>query len=178
MDPLPDPASDAGNIPISQSDQSLDSARDKSDQLNQSRQSKTDDASLPLSSAATPAGVSGIAKELESGGLPPSEQLRPATPDIEVPKEVAGAGIKIQPTTIPLPPNVAHMGIKPAGTNIPANSSQTVNLPLSEDQIAQGLHQSIVSSWRWLAEWCIRRLKQMHVGLKTIHGKLTKGRTQ
>ena len=155
MNPLPDPAIGGGNIPISQSDQS--------DQLNQSGQSKTDDASR-LGGGGVSAGGAGIAKEVELGGLPPSEQLRPATPEIEVPKEVTGAGVTIQPTTVALPPNVAGMGVQPAGANVPATPSDSpaANLPLSEEQIAKGLHESVMSSWRWLAEWCVRKIKQIH----------------
>ena len=165
MDDLPDPAIGGGNIPISQSDQS--------DQLNQS---KGDDVSLPPGGAATSAGVSGIAKEFETGGVPQSEQLRPATPEIEVPKEVTGAGVTVQPTTVALPPNVAGMGVQPAGANVPATPSDSpaANLPLSEEQIAKGLHESVMSSWRWLAEWCVRRLRQLHMGIRSVHGKLTK----
>jgi hypothetical protein len=153
MDDLPTSPPSGGNIPISQSDQS--------------DQSKKGDGSQPP-------GTSGITKELESGGPPQSEQLRPAMPEIELPKEVARAGVKVQPTTVPIPQNVAQLGMKPAGQNIPPTQTQTVAMPLTEQEIAQGLQKSIVSSWRWLAEWCIRRLKQMHGGLKTIHGKLTK----
>ena len=163
MDDLPSPAIGGGNIPISQP---LDSARDKSDQLNQS---KTDDAS----GHGVPTGGAGVSKEVESGGLPPAEQLRPATPEVELPKEVARAGVKVQPTTIPIPPNVAQLGVQPAGQNIPPAGAQPVTMPITEEQIAQGLQQSIISSWRWLAEWCVRRLRQLHMGIRSVHGKFT-----
>jgi hypothetical protein len=67
------------------------------------------------------------------------------------------------------------MGVQPIGQNIPS-AAPAVSLPLSDDQIATGLKQSIWSSWRWLAQWCVRKLKQVHMGLKTIHGKLTRVR--
>lgn len=164
MDDLPDPASDAGNKPLTQVSN------------NPINQPKTDDTSLSGGDV-MPTGISGISKEVETGGLPPAEHLRPAAPETELPKEVAQAGVKIHPTTVPIPPNVTQLGIKPAGANIPQATPESIALPLSEDQIAQGLHESVVSSWRWLAQWCIRRLKQMHVGLKTIHGTLTRVRT-
>lgn len=94
------------------------------------------------------------------------------TQEIELPKEVASVGVKAQPTTVQLPSNVQNLGVQTVGQSGPAGQATTVVLPLTDDQIAQGLHQGITSSFRWLAEWCIRRLKQVHMGLKTIHGKL------
>ncbi len=88
-----------------------------------------------------------------------------------LPKEVTSAGVTIQPTTIPIPQPVSQMGVKPAGSNIPMPTASTV-LPITDDQIAQGLGKSIKDSIRWLAEWCIRSLKKVHIGLKSIHGKL------
>jgi len=90
-----------------------------------------------------------------------------------LPKEVASAGVTIHPTTIPIPPPVAQMGVQPGAANIPMPTANTV-LPISDDQIAQGLGKSIQESFRWLAEWCIRRLKQAHLGLQSIHGKLVR----
>lgn len=90
--------------------------------------------------------------------------------------EVAKAGVTIQPTTIELPANVQKLGVKSIGANVPPVyvSSSTKTLPLTDEQIAQGLHQSVTSSWRWLAEWCERQLKQAHIMLKTIHGTITR----
>lgn len=115
----------------------------------------------------------GVNKEIEGGsaGLP----FRPTGQETELSPEVASSGVKIQPTTIPIPPSVQQMGVKPAGQNVPT-AAPTVALPLSDDQIAQGLRQSVWSSWRWLAQWCVRRLKQVHMGLKKIHGRLTRVR--
>lgn len=88
-----------------------------------------------------------------------------------LPKELTSAGVTIHPTTIPVPQPVAKMGVQATGANIPTPAA-TVSLPLTDDQIATGLNQGIASSWRWLATWCIRRLKQVHMGLKAIHGKV------
>lgn len=123
------------------------------------------------------AGISGtsVHKEIEfsSGMASPELGLVDAgTQEIELPKEVASVGVTAQPTTVQLPPNVQNLGVQPVGQSGPAGQATTVVLPLTDDQIAQGLHQGITSSFRWLAEWCIRRLKQVHVGLKFIHGKL------
>lgn len=114
-----------------------------------------------------------VGKELESvAGFEQSVLKDVSGQEIEISKEVVAAGVKAQPTTVHLSTNVQQFGVQPVGQSGPAGQATTVVLPLTDDQIAQGLHQGITSSFRWLAEWCIRRLKQVHVGLKYIHGKL------
>ena len=66
------------------------------------------------------------------------------------------------------------MGVKPAGQNIPVQTVPAVVLPLSDEQIAIGLHKGITDSLRWLSEWCVRRLKQMHIAVIRVHGKLVR----
>ena len=92
--------------------------------------------------------------------------------ELPLPSEVSNAGVTIHPTTVTLPPNIQQLGVKPVGQNTSsAAAAATVVLPLTDDQIATGLHQSIMSSWRWLAQWCVRQLKQAHVLLTSNHGK-------
>jgi hypothetical protein len=120
------------------------------------------------------ASVSSGAKEIEPV-VPPRDELRDATGhELPIAKEIQSAGVKIHPTTIPIPQNVSHMGVKPAGFNIPVQTGTAVVLPLTDDQIALGLHQSITSSWRWFAEWCVRQYKQLHFAVKTVGGKLVR----
>jgi len=64
------------------------------------------------------------------------------------------------------------MGVKPAGYNVPVQTTTTVVIPMTDEQIAQGLQQGVAFSWRWFSEWCIRRMKQFHVVVKMVHGKL------
>lgn len=121
----------------------------------------------PPQATATPTGNKEVV-----GGIDKPEELRDArSQEIELPKEVVSAGVRVQPTSIPIPAPVAQMGVQPAGKNIPPTQSATVILPLTDDQIAKGLHESITSSWLWLAHWCIKRLKQIHMGIKLIQGK-------
>ena len=114
-------------------------------------------------------------KEKEAGGVGGEAPFRPTGTETELSPEVASSGVKVQPTSIPIPQPVAQLGVKPAGQNVPP-AAPAITLPLSDMQIAQGLKQSIWSSWRWLAQWCLRRLKQLHMGLKKIHGRLTRVR--
>lgn len=39
------------------------------------------------------------------------------------------------------------------------SQSATITLPLTSSQIQQGLHHKIGDAIRWLAEWCMRRIK-------------------
>jgi len=103
----------------------------------------------------------------------PPEAVAP--PDLS--KEVASAGVTVHPTTIPVPLPVAQMGVQPGAANVPMPTA-TVTLPITDDKIAEGLAKSIKESFRWLAEWCVRRLKQVHMGLQSIHGKLTRVQTK
>ncbi len=137
---------------------------------------------LPSSSVNTnpsmspPGGGARWHKEAEPMISAPIETSGPKEigPDTEqLPPEIASIGVKIHPTTIAVPQTLQQLGVQPAGANVGA-PTLTIALPLTDDQIAQGLTQSITSSYHWLAEWCIRRLKQMHVGLKQIHGSITR----
>lgn len=101
------------------------------------------------------------------GGMDTPEGLRDATgQEIELPKEVAAAGVRIQPTSIPIPPSVSQMGVTPAGNNIVVHSAPPIVLPLTDEQIAIGLRLSIVDSLRWLSEWCVKRIKQFRIRIK------------
>lgn len=114
-----------------------------------------------------------FAKEKEVFGSiqSPEVPLRAVGTEVALPKEVASAGVKVHPTSVPVPPPVAQMGVKVVADNVPVQTTATsVVLPLTDDQIAQGLSQSIETSWRWLAEWCKRRLLKFHIRLKATGG--------
>jgi len=109
----------------------------------------------------TPVSVSGPAGGKEMESMPSSDlPIREIQKEIDLPKEVVSAGVSAKPTVIPIPAPVQRMGVQPAGNNVPMGNGNTVSLPLTQQQISQGLQKSMVDSWRWLAVWCIRRLKQ------------------
>lgn len=150
MNDLPSSASDAGNTTIHNNPPA-------GGPINQSGQSGNQN--IPLRSS----GVS-INKEVEVGGIYEGESLAlkdVGTKEFELPKEVASVGVKTQPTTVQIPPNVTDFGVKPAGLSVPVGTGQSITLPLTDAQIAEGLKQSITSSWRWLAVWCERKIKQV-----------------
>ncbi len=94
--------------------------------------------------------------------------------EMELPKEVHNAGVRMQPTVVSIPAHVTKLGVQPAGANIPAQTVSSVVLPLSDEQIAIGLKEGITNSVRWLAEWCVRRLKHVHLTIKNVHGSFTR----
>lgn len=104
-------------------------------------------------------------KEIETGMgslVPEIPGLKEYGKDVELPKEVAQVGVRVVPTTVTLPAHIAAAGVVPAGQAIPIASGATVTLPLTNDQISAGLTQNVSSSIRWLAEWCVKRIKQLH----------------
>jgi len=115
----------------------------------------------PMTVPLTPGG-----KELEGGSLVMNSSELPLVDmgkEIELSKEISAAGVKQQPMHIPVPPPVISMGVKQTASTIPVSTGATIVLPLSQTQIAEGLQKNITSSWRWLAEWCIKRLKQIRL---------------
>lgn len=48
----------------------------------------------------------------------------------------------------------------------------TIVLPLTEEQIKKGLHQTVWHSVLWLATWCLKIAKEAHrLGIRVIFGK-------
>lgn len=135
--------------------------------------------SPPATSANMPAPISvGSAnKEIVGGGaLATSEVLLKAVgQEVELPKEVAEAGVRVDKPAAELPPAVQQMGVVPVGNAVPVQNVQANPVPLTDQQIAEGLKQGVENSFRWFAEWCTRRLLQVHRGVKSIHGKLITG---
>lgn len=95
--------------------------------------------------------------------------------EVTLSPEVASAGVRMQSDTVVLPKPLQDLGVTAVGptTKAPAHAPAIV-LPLNDDQIATGLHQSLMTSWRWLAEWCNRQLHAVHLTLKTVHGKIVR----
>lgn len=87
-----------------------------------------------------------------------------------------GEYVKEIPVRPEIPREVERAGVKHAGPSVPfgavAKKKAKVNLPLTDDQIAKGLHAHIWQSVRWLAVWCVRQLKKLHIIVKEKHGRL------
>jgi hypothetical protein len=143
---------------------------------NQSQSVPNQPAPNPLTPTLQPTGTGGIptppvvisgsgGKEVEGGlTFAPELPLKPVGHEVVLSKEVSNAGVSLQPQTIPLPPPIASLGVKSVGANVPPNptSGDTITLPLTDEQIAKALKASVQESVRWLAEWCVRKLKKIH----------------
>lgn len=112
-----------------------------------------------------------------SGGNKEGEGIRIASPEmplkgvgqeVTLPKEVQQAGVQVRPTTVPLPPQMQQIGVQSVGANVPTQptNGSSITLPLTDEQIAQVLHQSVGESIRWLAEWCKRQILIVHAKVK------------
>lgn len=116
-----------------------------------------------------PAGSPPPGKELEGGialGEPfPLKDI--GTHEVNLPKEVIAVGVSARPTKVSLPQAVQQLGVRATGQAQGSAQTPVVALPLTDDQIAQGLKVGVTNSWRWLAEWCIRRLKQLRRSITT-----------
>jgi hypothetical protein len=122
-------------------------------------------------------GAGTFSKETEI--LSPSP-LQPETPhlteigkDIELTSEVTASGVTQTPTVVTLPPNIEQLGVQVTGHNVPIGTGRTIDLPLSDDLILEGLHQKPETSFKLLALWCERQLKKIGIVIKIVGGKPT-----
>ncbi len=112
-----------------------------------------------------------ISKEIE-GGIAlgePSPLKEVGTHEVDLPKGVVTVGVSAHPTNIKLPPAVQQLGVRATGQPQASPVAPAVALPLTDDQIAQGIKLGVTSSWRWLAEWGLRKIKQFHRKLSKNH---------
>jgi hypothetical protein len=114
-----------------------------------------------------------LGKETESVLLGNSESpvMKEIGKDVPLPKEVISSGVKMQPVSVTLPQSISSLGVKTVGSAVPVSSVSSVVLPLTDDQITIGLHKGVSDSIRWLSEWCVRRLHQVHLAIRSIGGK-------
>ncbi|MCL4338341.1 hypothetical protein M1271_01495 [Patescibacteria group bacterium] len=117
-----------------------------------------------------------IGKEHEAIKIASSETPQMISKEVEIPKEVSEVGVTAIKESIELPPDVKKLGVTQSGASIPLVASVTplpnVVLPISDQQVVAGLHSQISSALRWMAVWCVKKLKKAHVMLKVIHGKI------
>jgi len=126
--------------------------------------------------SSTPLSVGSFSKETEIRSTRANEPVSEINTEVNLPKEVEQAGVFKHQETIELPPDIKKMGVSVSGasTPVPQTPLPTVTLPISDTQVVVGLHAQVTQAIRWLAVWCIRRLKKAHIALKTIHGKIVR----
>ena len=139
------------------------------------KQNKDQPLQVQPQQAAIPTG--NIQKEQEPIAVPKTEVIGHETSEVEIPPEVERAGVTKLSDTIELPPDLKKLGVTHTGPSVPITPVTTtvlpqVTLPITNTQVVAGLHAQVISALRWLAEWCIRKLKKAHVALKVAHGKV------
>jgi len=99
-------------------------------------------------------------------------EIQEVVEDEKIDKEVKPY-IKVKKETIKLPPDLKKMGLQPA-TSAKFTSYQNIKLPISDEKVFKGLQAPITSSLRWLAAFSEYILKQAHLTLRKIHGKIVR----
>lgn len=133
-----------------------------------------DDKTQTTTPQVTPVGS--LHKEQEAIKSTSGEVVQEVIKDVEISPVVERAGVTaVNRQSIELPPDVKKLGVTPSGTSTPVSTTTTtVVLPISDQQVVAGLHAQIVSSLRWLAVWCLKKLQKAHIILKNIHGKIVR----
>lgn len=142
-------------------------------------QSKNDAISPPP--PPKPVSVSGTAGGVEREGPPivSKEQSSSAGVETAPPPEresTESTAMPQQGVVVELPPDVKTLGGgTPAPVPVPAAPAvPPVQLPVSDDTVARGLHADVANPLLWLAFWCVRKLKKAHVLLKVVQGKVVR----
>lgn len=73
---------------------------------------------------------------------------------------------------VKVPKSLKEIGVEAVENPIQYPTYKTVKVPLSDQKIVQGMKMPLDSSFRWLAEICIRLLRVAHVKLKEAHGTI------
>lgn len=144
--------------------------------LPQSNQSNSQQSQpLPPSAVSQTATIGG--KEQSPHTITNSERVSEISEEIVLPKEVEQSGVVKFSDRIELPPDVKKLGVTQSGPSVPVLQTSPppqVILPISDDQVVQGLHAQVTAAIKWLAVWCIKRLQKAHIALKVIHGKIVR----
>lgn len=75
--------------------------------------------------------------------------------------------------TIKLPPDLTKLGLQPV-TSTQFSSYKNIKLPITDEKVVNGLKEPITSSRRWLSEFALYILKQAHLTLRIIGGKVVR----
>lgn len=111
-----------------------------------------------------------LPKEAEPIPRPSESLTMQESVEHEVPPEVKPF---VQPRheTIKLPPDLSKLGLQPV-PSAKFSSYKNIKLPISDEKVVEGLHQPISSSKRWLSEFAVYLLRQAHLTLRVVGGKV------
>jgi len=114
-------------------------------------------------------------KEAEKVTQEASVKIEEISPEAVLAPEVETAGVTKIGETIEFPPDITDLAGGQSASTLPLQTSSRTAvpaMPISDDLIYAGSRKSITNTIKWLAEWCIRKLKMAHLILKNIHGKI------
>lgn len=107
-------------------------------------------------------------KEAEPISSPALEMMEPIRAP-EINKDVLG--YIEQREKMKVPPDLKNLGVQATDD---VHGSTGPSFPLTDEKIEEGLHQPVNSSWRWLSEFLLYHLKQLHFTLKKVHGHVVR----
>lgn len=113
---------------------------------------------------------SGLPKEAEPI-LGPSESLHLQEAVEHEPSVEVKPYVQPRAESIKLPSDLTMIGLQPVSSS-QFSSYKNIKLPISDEKIIKGLHEPITSSYRWLAEFAVFVLRQAHLALRVVHGKI------
>lgn len=107
---------------------------------------------------------------LQEQEMKPEQQDTIEQKEVEPPAEPADVSAYVtekepEPT---IPEDLKKHGLQ----QVSSATYQAVHLPISDEQVMEGLKQPPTSSYRWLAELANYMLFQSHIKLKQVHGKI------
>ena len=112
----------------------------------------------------------GLPKEVEPVSIPTESLQMQESSEHQVSPEVKPY-VQQRHETIKLPPDLTMLGLQPT-TASQFSSYKNVKLPISDEKVIKGLHDPINSSSRWLSEFAIFILRQAHLTLRIVGGKV------
>jgi len=125
------------------------------------------------------AASAGMMKEVERQLIAKTESyLEEAGKVPELEPEMVDAGVHQVSGEVSIPPSVSQMGVTHSGPTASVSSHVSVKLPITDDQIMKGLHANVFDAFRWISEWCLRRLKIANFALKKVGSKATRVQTK
>lgn len=117
--------------------------------------------------------ASGLAKELEPRPVPTESGVIREVVEAEPSTEVAPF-VQARAETIKLPDDVKKMGAVATNSTPIFKDEQVLKLPISDEKIIEGLKQPVTSSFRWFAELMRYLLRQAHLRLMVLQGKVVR----
>lgn len=148
------------------------------DDLIQMHKSRLDEAKTPEDQNdegrnEAPAEPISVSKEAGPGGSPmevlpvhEAVEKQGVDPDLQ-------QYIEVKPQNMELDPHLQEIGLQTV-EKTKYKDFQSVQLPISDDKVIQGLNAPMSSSLRWLAALAMYILCQSHLTLKKIHGKVVR----